>query len=146
MTLPTPARLVALALASTLALGMAACGDDGAADGPTRSTTPTVTSAAVGTATTLPPTPTIRETVIEVEFRNGSVVGGARRERIDTGDTVRLRVMSDVADEVHVHGYDERTPVAAGGTAELSFVADSGGQFEVELESRHRTLLTLQVG
>ena len=58
---------------------------------------------------------------------------------------MRLVVTSDVADEVHVHGYDEKAAVPANGTVELSFTADIPGVFEVELEQRGRRLLTLEV-
>ncbi len=56
-----------------------------------------------------------------------------------------IRVTSDVADEVHVHGYDRTVPVAAGQTAEVTFVASIPGVFEVELERIHRLLFTLEV-
>lgn len=46
---------------------------------------------------------------------------------------------------MHVHGYDERAAVPAGGTAELTFAATIPGVFEVELEKGHRRLFTLQV-
>ena len=140
--MPARARLSALALAAAVAMSLAACGsDEEEARSPTTTTAPPTTEVPgppVVTATTAP------GKVVEVEFRDGSVVGGTRREEVDLGDTVRLRVTSDVADEVHVHGYDRRIDIAAGTTAELVFVADSGGQFEVELENRGRPLLTLQ--
>ena len=56
-----------------------------------------------------------------------------------------VRVTSDAADEIHVHGYDKTAPVAAGATAEVSFVANIPGVFEVEFERSHRLLFTLEV-
>ena len=47
-----------------------------------------------------------------------------------------LVVTSDVADEVHLHGYDISRDVAAGGTARIAFRATIPGRFEVELEDR----------
>jgi len=77
-------------------------------------------------------------------FRGGAVTGNSR-EQVKRGETVRLVVASDVAEEVHVHGYDERVAVPAGGTAELTFAAAIPGVFEVELEKSHRRLFTLEV-
>jgi hypothetical protein len=54
-------------------------------------------------------------------------------------------VTSDVADEIHVHGYDLSTDVEAGGTAEVKFVADVPGIFEVELEEAVIPLVELEV-
>ena len=131
MSLPSRARPVVLVLGITA--GLAACGDG---DGD-----PTV---AGPTTTTTVAAPTAIGRVIEVSFRGGVAIGNAR-EQVRRGEAVRLVVTSDVADEVHVHGYDERVEVPAGATAEISFVADIPGVFEVELERRHRRLLTLEV-
>jgi hypothetical protein len=49
---------------------------------------------------------------------------------------VVLVVTSDVADEIHLHGYDKSRDVAAGGTIRLPFRATIPGRFEAELESR----------
>ncbi len=40
-----------------------------------------------------------------------------------------------MSDEVHVHGYDHRAPVAPGAPAEVRFTPDIPGVFEVELEA-----------
>jgi hypothetical protein len=58
---------------------------------------------------------------------------------------VRLVVNSDVADEVHVHGYDLKAEVPAHGVGAVEFVADQSGVFEVELESRGAQLSQLEV-
>ena len=61
------------------------------------------------------------------------------------GDRVVLVVKSDVADEIHLHGYDKSTDVTAGGTARLPFTATIPGRFEVELESRGVQIADLTV-
>ena len=43
---------------------------------------------------------------------------------------------SDVADEIHFHGYDISRDVTAGGTVRLPFTATIPGRFEVELEGK----------
>jgi hypothetical protein len=58
------------------------------------------------------------------------------REEVEKGDKVVLVVTSDVADEVHLHGYDISRDIAAGGTVRLPFKATIPGRFEAELESR----------
>lgn len=64
----------------------------------------------------------------------GRPEGGIARDSISRGRIVVLRVTSDVADEVHLHGYDERAQVAPGEPATIRFVADVPGRFELELE------------
>jgi hypothetical protein len=66
--------------------------------------------------------------------RGGKPVGGVKRLEYESGERVRFSVRSDVADEVHVHGFDIRKDVAAGGRVRFGFAADIEGVFEVELE------------
>lgn len=61
------------------------------------------------------------------------------------GDRVRLRVRSDTADHVHVHGYDIFRDVPAGQTVTVSFRADITGVFDIELEESHQPLGRLKV-
>ena len=44
-------------------------------------------------------------------------------------------MISDIADSIHVHGYDVSQAVTAGQTAELAFPAEIDGVYEVELEN-----------
>ena len=82
---------------------------------------------------------------VEVTFAGGAVTGGVTRFAVPLGSAVELVVGSDVADEVHVHGYDRRGFVTAGATATLRFTADLPGVFEVELEQRGVPLAELEV-
>jgi heme/copper-type cytochrome/quinol oxidase subunit 2 len=104
---------------------------------PTATSTPTTTSAT--TTTTQPAVPTI-----EVTIRDGIVAGGGRHE-VTLGSEIRIVVDSDVADEIHVHGYDVLADVVPGTPAVLEFTADIPGIFEVELESAHTEILELEV-
>jgi hypothetical protein len=61
------------------------------------------------------------------------------------GEQVTLRVQSDVADELHVHGYDLAAPLPAGEPVALTFIAAKAGRFEVELHHSHRELGALEV-
>jgi len=82
---------------------------------------------------------------IELRYSGGAVQGGVSRVSVDLGRNVSLVVTSDVADEVHLHGYDRKVEVPAGGTASLDFVADRSGVFEAELELKRVQLVQLEV-
>lgn len=137
------------ALLVTVALGLsAACGDDDGEGEVTGTSTTTVPAEGV-TSTTAGGAPATTVTtagrVIEVVVSGGRAEGGFRREKVKAGEPLTLRVRSDTADEVHVHGYDRRADVAAGGAAEITFTPDVPGVFEVELEESQVKLLELEV-
>ena len=142
-----PRRAAVAALTIVAALMLAACGDDGSP----QATGTTITTAAASTTTgpgaTSGPTTTAADTTptIEVTVVGGKPQGGVRREQVKTGETLVLRVTADVADEVHLHGYDKSADVAPGTPAEIRFTADIPGVFEVELEQRKQKLIELEV-
>ena len=82
---------------------------------------------------------------IEVEVADGQVTGDTGRVPVAAGEQVTLSITSDVADEVHVHGYDLDAELVPGTPAELTFDATIPGVFEVELHESGTVLLTLQV-
>lgn len=82
---------------------------------------------------------------IEIEFSEGSVVGGSQRVPIALGDEVTLVITADVADELHLHGYDLHADVEPAAPAELSFVADIPGVFEAELEDLGIPVIEIEV-
>ena len=49
---------------------------------------------------------------------------------------MRFTVTSDVADEIHVHGYDFHKDVPAGGSVTFTFPANIEGVFVIELEAK----------
>jgi heme/copper-type cytochrome/quinol oxidase subunit 2 len=65
--------------------------------------------------------------------------------RFKEGETVRFRVRSDVADEVHVHGYDLMKDVEPGQTITFSFPADMTGIYVVELENAEKQIASLRI-
>jgi hypothetical protein len=141
-------RAAVAALTTVAALTLAACGDDGSpqATGTTTTAVPATTATTTGSGTTAGPTTTADSTpTIEVRVVGGKPQGGVRRERVKTGATLVLRVTADVADEVHLHGYDKSAEVAPGKPAEIRFTADIPGVFEVELEQRTQKLIELEV-
>ena len=86
-----------------------------------------------------------KETTIKVAVADGKVTPATHREDVAKGATVHLQVTIDVADEVHLHGYDLKKDLEAGSTGTLTFTADQTGVFEVELENAGLQLLQLQV-
>jgi hypothetical protein len=65
--------------------------------------------------------------------------------KFQKGDQVRFRVVSDVSDHVHLHGYDISKDVEPGGSVSFDFRADIEGVFEAELEDRKEQILELRV-
>src|SRR6476646_5140993 len=71
-----------------------------------------------------------------INVRGGKPAGGIKKLTYTKGDQVSFRVNSDVADEIHVHGYDFHKNVPAGGSVNFKFPAKIDGVFVIELESR----------
>jgi hypothetical protein len=84
-------------------------------------------------------------TVPTIVVKNGKPVGGIRDLSYKEGDQIHFKVQSDVADEVHVHGYDLMKDVKAGGMIEFDFPATIEGVFEAELEARKEQIVELRV-
>src|SRR3954452_15148368 len=80
-----------------------------------------------------------------IVVKNGKPVGGIRELDYTEGDQVRFKVVSDVSDEVHVHGYDLMQDVAPGHPVTFDFPANIEGVFEAELESRKEQIIELRV-
>jgi hypothetical protein len=99
-----------------------------------QTTTEVTTTQETTTVQTTTTTPADQPQRIDVEFRNGEVVGGIVREDIDEGSQVVLVVRADVTDEVHLHGYNIFANVAPGQPGRITFRANMVGEFEAELE------------
>jgi ABC-type Fe3+-hydroxamate transport system substrate-binding protein len=134
-----------LACACVLAaLALAGCGsNDSSSASSTDSTTEETTTTTADTETTT--AEPAKPTVVSIVVVNAAPKGGIVRQTLSQGDHVVLVVKSDVADEIHLHGYDKSTDVTAGGTARLPFTATIPGRFEVELESRGVQIADLTV-
>jgi len=85
------------------------------------------------------------DVTVEIEIVDGVVAGDLGRVAVPIGSLVELRVVSDVADEVHVHGYDIYADAESGSEATLRFTADIPGVFEVELENSQLLVVELEV-
>jgi heme/copper-type cytochrome/quinol oxidase subunit 2 len=141
------AGVIVLAVVLFLVLRPDDDGEEAANTTPTAQTTTTVETTTEATTestttvettteetTTTPPADQPQRIVIEVE--NAQPVGGVQTYDVDEGKEVVLVIRSDVADEVHLHGYDLTTDVAPGQTGRIRFRATDVGEFEIELEDR----------
>jgi hypothetical protein len=110
-------------------------GNDNASGSTT--TTPTTTAASTTTSTTPPAPPASPPPAnVRIVVRGGEPVGGIRNVTVSKGRQVVLIVDSDVADEVHLHGYNLKRDVEPGTPTRLPFRATINGTVEVELEQR----------
>jgi hypothetical protein len=137
-----PARLPAALLGFSCALVVSGCAGTDAAERPAATSAASSSSSAPTSPTTAPAPESQR---IEVTVAGGAVTGDTGRVPVAAGTSVTLVVTSDVADEVHVHGYDLTADLDPGQAAELPFDATIPGVFEVELHEAGTVLLSLQV-
>jgi hypothetical protein len=141
------ARKTAMLIAALAAIGgLAACGSSGDNGTGTGAGTGTNGGAAgEQTAAEGPGGQAGKGGAATIVIRNGEPVGGVRELEYSVGEQVRFTVRSDVADEVHIHGYDLTKDVPAGGSVSFSFPAEIEGIFEVELEGRKEQIAELRV-
>ena len=92
-----------------------------------------------------PPAPEPEVTTVRIVVRSGKVRGGIQRATVEQGKKVAIVVGSDVADHVHLHGYDKFADVAPRKPARLVFTASIPGRFEVELEDRGLQIADIEV-
>ncbi|MEX2653430.1 MAG: hypothetical protein WD532_00185 [Acidimicrobiia bacterium] len=139
-------------LAVTLAL--AACGGDatttttsGVTTAPPETTTTVTTTVTADSSTTTEASTTTTTPVDPYAFDitiEGSTVTGGGRISVPLGETVTLRITSDIADEVHIHGYDLYVDLEAGVTAVVSFAADIPGVVEIETHNSDLVIANLE--
>lgn len=140
MRLKTIAVLALLAFAS---FALAACGSDddsgngnsAAAGGGYDKGTPARTEEAP------PPQPALETIVV----RDGAPVGGPAELEYNAGEQIQFRVRSNVADELHIHGYDITKEISAGGAVTVSFPADLEGIYEAELHGSGELIAEIRV-
>jgi hypothetical protein len=137
------AVVVVALVAAAVVLFVVLSDDDGDSDQAASGTTTTAT-----TTTTKETKEKPKPEVTTIVVNGGEPIGGVQELTYTAGDEVRFDVESDVAEEVHVHGYDLIEEVSPGKVASFDFPADIEGGFEVELEGAHVQIaeLTVQPG
>jgi hypothetical protein len=107
-------------------------------------TGPPATAGTTAVTTTSPATTTLPAPP-RIEVEDGAKREGPELVSVRLGDRVVIEIEADVADEVHVHGYDLHFPTRPGEVVTFEFEADVAGIFEVELEASGIQLLDLEV-
>ena len=147
----TPQRIILLlgGIAAAVALFLLVRpGDEEQATTVPATTAPATTTRAATTeemTTTEPEPEPAGPTSFRVTARGGRPVGGVQKLEARKGERVRIVVRSDVADHVHLHGYDLLLDVAPDAPAQFVFTADLTGVFELELENRKLLLAEVEV-
>jgi hypothetical protein len=114
-------------------------GDDKAT---TSSTPPAAPTATQETGTTQTPA---EPKIPVVRVVGAKPQGGVAKLDFKKGDQIRFKVVSDTADEIHVHGYDLMKDVEKGGSVSFSFKGSIDGRFVVELEDHEEQIAELDV-
>ncbi|MFK3734326.1 hypothetical protein ACI2LJ_29125 [Streptomyces sp. NPDC088090] len=116
---------------------------------------PSSTSAQAPTSPSTPPSPppasppasdpTPAGRTLDIRVTGSTVTPAPSRVELRKGERITLRVTSDRADTVHVHGYDREAALTPGTPATLGLTADRTGLFEVETHESGLVLTQLVV-
>jgi FtsP/CotA-like multicopper oxidase with cupredoxin domain len=136
-------RFAFLAVAAVIAVVAIVVLADSSEDpsGAPSAATATPTASAPEDAATATPTPTPTATPAPPLLTGGKITKIEAKQ----GDTVRFRVRSPVAEEVHVHTYDIMKDLEPNKTVTVSFKATITGIFEIEYEHAGEQIAELRV-
>jgi hypothetical protein len=109
------------------------------------STQPSSTQSTDANGTTTATEPAAPPAPPTVRVVNAKPQGGVQKLNFNKGDQIRFRIVSDTADEIHVHGYDLMKDVPKGGSVTFSFKGSIDGRFVVELEGHKEQIAELDV-
>ena len=87
--------------------------------------------AVLGALAAAPPVHAAEKT-FELALTNGTLPAARRSMRVEQGDVVRWRIVSDGPGELHLHAYRVEAKLAAGVPVEVSFKAFATGRFRLE--------------
>ncbi|WP_182904067.1 hypothetical protein [Microbispora sp. H10830] len=152
-----PARLrpllAALPLGVALLMATSACGGSDAAIHAQSAPPVSTESASPAPADSAPAAPSepaaapadsaVKEITVTIAGRKVTPPPG--RIEVTKGQTVRITVTSDTADEAHLHGYDKEAGLKPGTPVSIEFVADETGLFEMETHESGLQLFQLVV-
>ncbi|MEY2422718.1 MAG: hypothetical protein QOI95_2785 [Acidimicrobiaceae bacterium] len=145
MSLASHARLARPTVVALSALALFVIAGCGSSDNkPTATSQTSATSQATTGSSSSSTAPA--GTLIEIIVAGGQAAGGVKHVDVGVGKSVTVRITSDVAEEIHIHGYDLKQDLTPGVPAEITFTADIPGVFEIELEHSGLKVAELQVG
>ena len=113
-------------------------------DSPSSSSATTTTSAS-SSATTTSETPTTLPDATVIHLVGGQPVGGKQKVSVKKGDTIRIKVTTDEAGEIHVHGFDLEQEATPSKPASFTFKANIEGRFEVESHASNAQIAEISV-
>jgi hypothetical protein len=119
----------ALGLIVSLFIALSRGDDDDVATPAAKTTAPSATTASSG----------------PLQITIDTAKGGIYRGTVKLGRKVVVTVRANVTDEAHLHAYDIKAKVAPGKPGQIEFTASIPGQFEIELEDRHKLIAVLEV-
>jgi len=76
------------------------------------------------------------ELTFDIKIEHGRVPDTMRLIRVNEGDVVKLRLVSDQPMVLHLHGCDIEKRVAAGAITELAFTAYATGRFPIHVHAQ----------
>ena len=85
------------------------------------------------------------EKTFTLEVNDGKLVDGSDTLKASQGDDIVIKVTSNQADELHLHGYDKEAELKPGVPSQLSFKADKSGRFIIELHKSDQEIAALEV-
>jgi hypothetical protein len=108
--------------------------------------TATTTTTTAGDTTTTNPAAPPQPQYTTIVVRGGKPVGGVKKIELTKGEQALIAVSSpDTTSEIHLHGYDLKRDLKAGGSVRFSFVASTDGIYEIELEGASEQIASLVV-
>jgi hypothetical protein len=156
----TLTRGAAAALLPTLGmLVLAGCGGGDSNSGATSpspsgpASTPTLPTVSATPGSPNPSTPSNTadpsgeqaDVTIDVTVANGKVNPSGATIKAKAGQTVLVKVVSDAAEELHIHGYDKELELSPGKPASVKFTANMKGTFEIETHKSGKLVAKLVV-
>ena len=82
---------------------------------------------------------------VSIVVKGGKPVPGPSVVKLKRDDPVVLQVVSDAADELHVHGYNLQLKLRPNEPATLKFAARRTGRFSIELHKSGAELGVLEI-
>jgi hypothetical protein len=101
--------------------------------------------AAVGAAGAAPASPAQKPLVLSYTVKDGKVVKGNTRPTVKKGRLLRIVVVSNRGDELHLHGYDFDKALRPNKPVAFQFRARLTGRFELELHHPDIVIARLSV-
>jgi hypothetical protein len=82
---------------------------------------------------------------VAIQVKNAKPVGGVKKIKLKSGGTLELTVVSDTADEIHVHATNQHDEVEKGGTIHMTIKPTGTGNSEIELENHKEQIAELAI-